>query len=155
MSVTSQITLHSLLILGVFSVSACPGSSDGSRFEGTWTYNSGSSAMATCPTGSVTLDATGNEEFREGTDSDLVVISSDGCNIKLNASGNHADAVPGQTCTTLKDAVTTATTFNSVTFTITGDVLGYSAAGTIGFMGPGGEVTCTFAASATLHKVSK
>jgi hypothetical protein len=152
--IISRVTGHALLILGLSSVAACPGN-EATRFEGTWTYNPGSSATVTCPTGNGTADATGNEEFRPGTDTDLVVISSDGCNIKLDANGNHADAIPGQSCSALQDGVTRVTTFNNATYTFQSDVLGFSAAGTIGLMGPGGEVTCTFTSSATLHKVSK
>jgi hypothetical protein len=152
MSIASRITI-SLLTLGLVSVASCTGSGS-TDFEGTWTYNPGSSATVTCPTGTNTLDAGGNEDVRPGTDSDLVVISSDGCNIKFNATGNRADAIPGQSCTSLQSGVTTTTTFNNASYTMQDDVLSFTAAGTIRLMGPGGEVTCTMAASATLRKVS-
>jgi hypothetical protein len=151
--ITSRVTVHALLTIGLLSIAACPGN-EATRFEGTWTYNAGSSLTITCPDGTDTANITGNEDFRPGTDSDLVVISSTGCNIKVNASGNHADAIPGQSCSTLLNGVTTTITFNTGTYVFQSEVLSFSAAGTVGVMGPGGEVTCTVAASATLHKVS-
>ncbi len=51
------------------------------------------------------------------------------------------------------NGVTTTMTFNTGTYTLQRDVLSFSAAGTVGLMA-GGEVTCTVAVSATLHKVS-
>lgn len=153
MSVASKVTVPSLLILGLLSATSCTGN-DASGFEGTWTYNPGSSGNITCPTGNSTLTVGGNEEFREGTESDLVMISSDGCNLKLNASGKRADVIPGQSCSVLQGGVTGTITFNSASYTVQSDVLSFTASGTVGVMGPGGEVTCTLSASATLHKVS-
>lgn len=153
MSVFSRLpfscVLASISVLGV----AC--ASDSTDFAGTWTYNTGASGTISCPTGNDTLDLGGNEEFRPGTDSDLVVISSNGCNIKMNINGNHADAIPGQSCSTTQDGVTATITYNSMTYASESDVLSFNAAGTINLMGPGGEATCTIAASATLHQVSK
>jgi hypothetical protein len=146
------------MALGIATTTACPGGDTSSDFEGTWTYNSGSSLTVTCPTGtgSDTADITGNEEFRPGTDTDFVVISSAGCNIKFNASGTHADAIPGQSCSSVSGGVTTTMTFNNASYVmdVKSMTLSFSAAGTVKLMGPGGEATCTVSASATLHKVS-
>src|SRR4051794_4443515 len=78
--------LVSFLVLA--SVASC---TDTTNFVGTWTYNMGSSGQVTCPGQTGTITVGGNEEFREGTDTDLVVISSDGCNLKLDANGDRAD----------------------------------------------------------------
>jgi hypothetical protein len=153
MSVFSRLPF-SCVLASIVAVAACAGS-DSTEFTGTWTYNTGASGTISCPTGNNTLNLGGNEEFRPGTDSDLVVISSDGCNIKMNINGNHADAIPGQSCSTTQSGVTGTITFNSMTYTSESDVLSFNAAGTINLMGPGGEATCTLAASATLHQVSK
>ena len=133
------------------SVAAC---TDTTNFVGTWTYNMGSSGQVTCPGSTGTITVGGNEEFREGTDTDLVVISSDGCNLKLDANGDRADAVPGQSCTSTSGGITTTITYNSLSYMMQDKVMSFSAAGTVRQMGPSGEVTCTLSASATLHKVS-
>lgn len=153
MSLFSRLSF-SCALASILAVGACS-SNDSTEFAGTWTYNPGASGTITCQTGNDTLNLGGNEEFRPGTDSDLVVISSDGCNIKMNINGNHADAIPGQSCATTQNGVTGTITFNSMTYTSESNVLSFSAAGTINLMGPGGEATCTIAASATLHQVSK
>jgi hypothetical protein len=82
------------------------------------------------------------------------VLSSDGCNLKYNTTGKRADAVPGQSCSTLKNGVTQTLTFNNASYTMQDTALSFIAAGTARVMGPGGEVTCTLTASATLNKVS-
>lgn len=147
-------TLRSIAMVFGLSLAAC-GGDGGTDFEGTWTYNPGSSGTISCSTGNDTLDLGGNEEFRGGTDSDLVVVSSTGCNIKLNINGNRADAVPGQSCSAVQDGVTRTMTFNSATYTADdNDMLSFAAQGTIRLMGPGGEATCTMALSGTLVKTS-
>ena len=140
-------------LVAIGSIGACS-SSSGTDFTGTWTYNAGASGTISCSTGNDTLNFTGNEEFRDGTDSDFVVVSSNGCNIKVNVTGNRADAVPGQSCASTSGGVTTTITFNSLSYTADKDVLSFAAAGTINLMGPNGEATCTLSGSATLHKVS-
>ena len=150
MTVFSRLSVPFFLVA---SLAAC-GSSGGTDFTGTWTYNTGASGTISCPSGNDTLDFTGNEEFRDGTDSDFVVVSSNGCNLKVNVDGNRADAIPGQSCATTSGGVTTTITFNSLSYTADHDTLAFAAAGTINLMGPGGEATCTLSASATLHKVS-
>lgn len=157
MSVTSHLPsylpLRSLLLLGLLaSTASC--TDDPSAFAGTWTYNPGSAGTVVCATGTNTLDIGGNAEFRPGTDTDLVVIDDQGCNIKLNATGNHADAVPGQSCTTTQDGLNLVITFNNGSYTASNGLLSFSAAGTVNVTGPAGTATCTMSFSATLHKVS-
>lgn len=133
---------------------ACTSEGDFSEFIGTWTYNSGSSGVMTCPGSTATFNVGGNEEIRDGTESDVVVISSNGCNLKFNGAAGRIDAIPGQTCSSLIDGVTTSVTFNSASYNVSSGILALSGAGTARFTGPGGEVTCTLQVSGTLHKVA-
>jgi len=135
-------------------MTACTGGDDVGIFEGTWTYNAGASGVVTCPGSTATIDAGGNEDIRPGTDTDLVVISSNGCNIKFYVTGNRADAIPGQQCSQLADGRTTVATFNNASYTIQSGLLSFSGAGTIQAMDSTGQVTCTLALSGTLHKVA-
>jgi hypothetical protein len=135
-------------------MTACTGGEDVAIFEGTWTYNAGASGVVTCPGSTGTIDAGGNEDIRPGTDTDLVVISSDGCNIKFDVTANRADAIPGQQCSKLVDGTTTIATFNNASYTIQSGLLSFTGAGTIQVQDSTGEVTCTLAMSGTLHKVA-
>lgn len=142
-----------LIAIGLTTLTGCP--LDDPGFSGTWTYNMGSSVTITCPGRSSTAALAGNEEFRDGTDSDLVLVSRNGCNLKIDLSGDRADVVPGQSCVEIENGVTETTTFNTASYTLQGDMLSFNLAGTVRLLGPGGDVTCTFSGSATLRKVSQ
>jgi hypothetical protein len=73
------------------------GSDETSKFEGAWTFSSGSIG-GTCLSMQLTDDLTGSSlTVTKGTSSDLL-IGFQGCEVQFQVSGASASAVPNQTC---------------------------------------------------------
>ncbi len=150
-------TKYLVAVLAVtIHVSACvtaddddDGNGDAGSFRGAWAYNPGSTGSITCPGGQpVSFPVKGIEVFTKGVTTGLVVVDED-CNYNVNVTGNRAEGLPGQTCTTPNEEGSNTWTFTSGTYTLSNGALSMMRAGSVSEDG----TTCTFTVMGTLKKL--
>lgn len=138
------------------------GANEVKEFEGTWSCDN-ATLILNCPGHApITQTAKGDDTIVEGTDSDVVLTSSEGCNLKFNVANGTATIVPGQTCTSTQqtsdgNTLQLTESFNNYTMTLGKDAKSYTmqATGTVLISEGTQSVTCTVTGSEAATKIGK
>ncbi|MBS2029764.1 MAG: hypothetical protein JST54_17825 [Deltaproteobacteria bacterium] len=149
-------------VLAVVAFGAVGCGNELGAFEGTWSYTD-STTVVSCPGyAPLTSIGKGNDTIVEGTDSDIVLTSNDGCNLKFNVANGVATIVPGQSCASSQqdqngNTINLTASFTTFTISLGADsrTLTEQATGTYVIAEGAQSVTCSLSSSESASKVGK